>query len=59
MDLILHDGRQAVVTCIGSDSAAFDSESQLFLDEALADAGVGGLPSKVRRVVPAISTPAT
>ena len=35
-------------------SAAFDTESQLFLDEALADAGV---PSKVRRIIQAIFSP--
>ena len=37
-------------------SAAFDTESQLFLHEALADAGV---PSKVRRIIQAIFTAAT
>ena len=37
-------------------SAAFDTESQLFLDEALADAGI---PSKVRRIIQAIFTAAT
>ena len=42
--MILNEGRQAVITFIDY-SAAFDTESQLFLDEALADAGI---PSKVR-----------
>ena len=37
-------------------SAAFDTENQLFLDEALADAGV---PSKGRRFIQAIFTAAT
>ena len=37
-------------------SAAFDTESQLFLDGALADACV---PSKVRRIIQAIFTAAT
>ena len=52
---ILNEGRQAVITFIDY-SAAFDTESQLFLDEALADAGV---PSKVRRIIQAIFTAAT
>ena len=46
ISMILNEGRQAVITFIDY-SAAFDTESQLFLDEALADAGV---PSKVRRI---------
>ena len=37
-------------------SAAFDTESQMFLDEALAQAGVG---AKVRRIVQAIFAVAT
>ena len=37
-------------------SAAFDTESQMFLDEALAEAGVG---AKVRRIVQAIFAAAT
>ena len=52
---IVNEGRQAVITFIDY-SAAFDTESQLFLDEALADAGV---PSKIRRIVQAIFTAAT
>ena len=43
-------GRQAVKTFIDY-NAAFDTESQMFLDEALAEAGVG---AKVRRIVQAI-----
>ena len=34
------EGRHAVITFIDY-SAAFDTESQMFLDEALAEAGVG------------------
>ena len=45
----------AVITFIDY-SAAFDTESQMFLDEALAEAGVG---AKVRRIVQAIFTAAT
>ena len=52
---ILDEGRQAVTTFIDY-IAAFDTESQLFLDEALADAGV---PSKVRRITQATFTAAT
>ena len=55
ISMILNEGRQAVITFIDY-SAAFDTESQLFLDEALADAGV---PSKVRRIIQAIFTAAT
>ena len=54
ISMILNEG-QAVITLIDY-SAAFDTESQLFLDEALADAGV---PSKVRRIIQAIFPAAT
>ena len=50
--MILNEGRQAVITFIDY-SAVFYTESQLFLDEALADAGV---PSKVRLIIQAISS---
>ena len=50
IDMVLREGRQSVVTFIDY-SAAFDTESQLFLDSALAEAGVN---SKVRRIVQAI-----
>ena len=50
IQMILREGRQAVITFIDY-SAAFDTESQLFLDEALAEAGVD---AKVRRIVQAI-----
>ena len=53
--MILREGRQAVITFIDY-SAAFDTESQMFLDEALAEAGVG---AKVRRIVQAIFAAAT
>ena len=53
--MILREGRQAVTTCIDY-SAAFDTESQMFLDEPLAEAGVG---AKVRRIVQAIFAPDT
>ena len=45
--MILRESRQAVITFIDN-SAAFDTESQLFLDEALTEAGVD---PKVRRIV--------
>ena len=48
--MLLRENREAVVTFIDY-SAAFDTESQLFLDEALSVAGVSG---KVRRVIQAI-----
>ena len=48
--MILREGRRAVITFIDY-SAAFDTESHLFLDEALAEAGVD---AKVRRIVQAI-----
>ena len=55
IDMVLREGRQSVVTFIDY-SAAFDTESQLFLDSALAEAGVN---SKVRRIVQAIFAAAT
>ena len=55
IDMVLREGRQYVVTFIDY-SAAFDTESQLFLDSALAEAGVN---SKVRRIVQAIFAAAT
>ena len=51
----LREGKQAVVTCIDY-SAAFDTNSHMFLDKALAEAGVG---AKVRRIVHAIFAAAT
>ena len=48
--MILRESREAVVTFIDY-TAAFDSESQLFLDEALSNAGVS---VKLRRVIQAI-----
>ena len=53
--IILPESRQAVITFIDY-SAAFNTESQMFLEEALAEAGVG---AKVRRIVQAIFTAAT
>ena len=53
--MILREGRQAVITFIDY-SVAFDMKSQMFLDEALAEAGVG---AKVRRIVQAILAAAT
>ena len=55
ISMVLNEGRQAVITFIDY-SAAFDTEIQLFLGEALADAGV---PSKVRRIIQGIFTAAT
>ena len=55
IDMVLREGRQAVVTFIDY-SAAFDTESQVFLDNALAETGVS---SKVRRIVQAIFAAAT
>ena len=55
IQIILREGRQAVITFIDY-SAAFDKESQMFVDEALAEAGVG---AKVRRIVQAIFAAAT
>ena len=48
--MILRENREAVVTFIDY-SAAFDSESQLFLDEALKEAGVS---TKIRRIIQGI-----
>ena len=48
--MVLQEGRQAVVTFIDY-SAAFDTESQLFLDSALAETGIS---STVRGIVQAI-----
>ena len=48
--MILRESRDAVVTFIDY-SAAFDTESQLFLDEALSRAGVS---MKIRRIIQAI-----
>ena len=50
INMVLREGRQAVVTFIDY-SAAFDTESQLFLDSALAETGIS---SKVWRIVQAI-----
>ena len=47
IDMVLRQGRQALVTFIDY-SAAFDTESQLFIGSALAETGVS---SKVRRIV--------
>ena len=55
IDMVLREGRQAVVNFIDY-SAAFDTESQLFLDSALAETWVS---SKVRRIVQAIFAAAT
>ena len=57
IDMVLREGRQAVVTFIDY-SAAFDTESQLFLDSALAETETG-VCSKVRRIVQAIFAAAT
>ena len=53
--MVLREGRNAVITFIDY-SAAFDTEGQIFLDGALADAGVS---AKVRRVIQAIFAAAT
>ena len=53
--MYLIEGRQAVVSFIDY-SATVDTESQLFLDSALAKTGVS---SKVRRIVQAIFAAAT
>ena len=55
INMVLREGRQAVVTFIDY-SAAFDTESQLLLDSALAETGIS---SKVRRIVQAIFAAAT
>ena len=48
--MLLREGREAIITFIDY-SAAFDTESQKFLDEAL---GAAGVSSKVRRIIQAI-----
>ena len=48
--MLLRENREAVISFIDY-SAAFDTESQLFLDEALGAAGVSG---KVRRIIQSI-----
>ena len=53
--MLLREGRQAVVTFIDY-TAAFDTESQLFLDEALHSADV---PVKLRRVIDSIFSAAS
>ena len=53
--MVLREGRNAVISFIDY-SAAFDTESQIFLDGALADAGVS---AKVRRIIQAFFTAAT
>ena len=50
VEMLLREGREAVITFIDY-SAAFDTESQKFLDEAL---GVAGVSTKIRRVIQAI-----
>ena len=54
-NMVLREGRQAVITFIDY-SAAFDTESQLFLDSALEKIGIS---SKVWRIVQAIFAAAT
>ena len=53
--MVLREGRNAVITFIDY-SAAFDTESQIVLDGALADAGVS---AKVRRIIQAVFAAAT
>ena len=48
--MVLREGRNAVITLIDC-RAAFDTESQIFLDGALADAGA---TAKVRRIIQAV-----
>jgi hypothetical protein len=55
ISMILRESREAVVTFIDY-TAAFDTESHVFLDEALSQASV---PCKVRRIVQAIFTAAS
>ena len=55
VDMVLREGRQAVVTFIDY-SAAFDTERRLFLDSALVETGIS---SNVRRIVQAIFAAAT
>ena len=50
VEMLLREGREAVITFIDY-TAAFDTESQKFLDEAL---GTAGVSAKVRRVIQAI-----
>ena len=50
INMIIRENREAIVTFIDY-KAAFDTESQLFLDEALSSAGVS---TKVRRVIQSI-----
>ena len=54
--MVLREGRKAVVTFIDNNAAFDNTESQLFLDSALAEAGVS---TKVRRIVRAIFSAAT
>ena len=55
VNMLLRESREAVVTFIDY-TAAFDTESQVFLDEALSSAGVS---SKVRRMIQSIFTAAS
>ena len=55
IQMVLHEGRRAVITFTDC-SVTFDTESQLFLDEALAEAGVS---AKVRIIVHSIFAAAT
>ena len=48
--MVLREGRNAVITLIDC-SAAFDTESQIFLDGTLADAGA---TAKVRCIIQAV-----
>ena len=48
--MLLREGREGVITFIDY-TAAFDTESQIFLDEAL---GTAGVPGKVRRLIQSI-----
>ena len=50
IDMLLREGREAIITFIDY-TAAFDTESQKFLDKAL---GAAGVSSKLRRIVQAI-----
>ena len=53
--MVLREGRNVVITFIAY-SAAFDTESQIFLDGALAHAGVS---ANVRRIIQAVFAAAT
>ena len=55
VNMLLRESREAVVTFIDY-TAAFDTESQVFLDEAL---GTAGVSSKVRRMIQSIFTAAS